>query len=116
MSMPMRAVETNTFIKKKHELSSLLKKLEDAQDDAVDIIVNTMNSTDKEVTLKMKLECAEALLGFQIKVSETISKDQLVRQIAEVKAKGLSQPLELAPGEKRKLPARLDMTTIQKVG
>ena len=115
MALPIKAVEVDNFVKKKHELAGLLKRLEDASESAVDIIVNTMTSTDKEVSTKMKLDCAESLLAFQIKVSDTISKDQLMRQIASVKAKGLSQQLELAPGEKRKLPPKLDMTTIQEL-
>jgi hypothetical protein len=113
MALPIKTVELPVFLKKRHELEGVLKKLEDVSEEAIDVIVNTMRST--ESTPKMKTDCAEVLLGFQIKVSETISKDQLTRQIAEVKAKGLSTPLELAPGEKRQLPPRLDMRTIQSV-
>lgn len=111
----LKTVAQPVFLKKKHELANLLKKLDSASEDAVDVIVNTMNSTDKSVTKAMKIDCAKAIVGLQIKTSETISKDELTRQIAEMKAKGMSTPLELAPGEKHKLPPRLDMMTIQSV-
>lgn len=114
MSMPaLKTVEQPVFLKKKHELADLLKKLEDVSDEAVDVVVGTMRSSDSSP--KMKSECATMLLTLQIKVSDTISKDQLTRQIAEVKSKGLSTPLTLEPGEKRKLPPKLDMKTIQSV-
>ena len=114
MALP-ELVPQDVFIKKTHELSRLLKLVEQGSEDAVELIIGTMNSTDPEVSVKMKVECAAKLLEIQIKVSETISKDQLTRQIAAIKAKGLSTPLELAPGEKRQLPPRLDMRTIQSV-
>lgn len=108
----LTAVEVPVFIKRKHELANLLKALEKGSVDAVDLIVSTMNSTSEDVTLKMKFECAKSLLDLQIKVAAEISKDSLVRQIAEIKAKGLSRPLELQEG--RTAPM-IDFNTIQEI-
>lgn len=115
MSEAVTAVEKPLFIKKKHELASLLKTVEQGSADAVELLINTMNAPEDKVPLKTKLECAKAILDIQIKVSESISKDQLTRQIAEIKANGLSTPLELAPGERKRLPPTTDFTTIQEV-
>ncbi len=106
-------VPQDNFIKKTHELSSLLKNIEAGSRDAVDVLVNTMNSDDKEVPLKLKVECADKLLHLQVKIADTISKDQLTRQIASIKVKGMSASLG---SEDRPLAPILDMTTIQQIG
>lgn len=106
-------VEQPIFVKKKHELAGLLKAVERGSVEAVDLLVNTMNSTSEDVSLKTKLDLAKYLVDTQIKLSDTISKDQLTRQIAEIKVKGLSTPL--GPEEKKRLPPTTDFGTIQKV-
>ena len=111
----LKTVEQPLFVKKKHELASLLKEIEKGSSEAVDLLVCTMNSDGDKVDLKTKLECAKILLDLQIKVSSEISKDQLTRQIAEIKVKGLSTPLELEPGQKKRLPPTTDFSTIQLV-
>lgn len=113
MSEVMKAVEVPVFVKKRHELATLLKQLEFGSQDAVELLIATVGNV--EAGLKMQVECAKVLIDMQVKVSAEISRDQLVRQIAEIKAKGLSTPLELEGGGKR-LPPKLDLTTIQKVG
>jgi hypothetical protein len=116
MSEVVKAVEQPLFVKKTHELSGLLKAVERGSKDAVDLIVDTMNETDEtKVSLKVRLDLAKFLVDAQVKISDTISKDQLVRQVAEIKAKGLSTPLELQPGEKKRLPPTTDFNTIQEV-
>ena len=114
MKEALVAVEQPVFVKKKHELAGLLKALERGSEDAVDLIVETMNSTDEKVSLKTKLDLAKALVDMQIRVADTISKDQLTRQIAEIKANGLKTPLALEPGQKRLAPMT-DFNTIQEV-
>ena len=115
MSEAITAVEQPVFVKRKHELADLLKQIERGSKGAVQLIVATMESTDETIGLKTKLECAKALLDLQIKVADQISKDQLTRQIAEIKANGLTKPLELQPGEKKRLPPTTDFDTIQEV-
>ncbi len=110
------AVPQPIFIKKKHELAGLLKSVESGSEDAVELLIRTMNASEEDgVPLKTKLECAQALLDLRIKLTAEINKDQLTRQIAEIKAKGLSTPLELQPGEKRRLPPTTDFDRIQVV-
>lgn len=108
-------VEQPLFVKKKHELAGLLKALENGSVDAVELIVETMNSKSDDISLKTKLECAKSLLDMQIKVSAEISKDSLTRQIAEIKAKGLSLPLGPEEVGKKRLPPTTDFGTIQVV-
>jgi hypothetical protein len=98
------------FVKRKHELSDLLKQLDSVTPEAVDLLVDTMRN-DK-VELKERLKCADKIVDYKIAVSEAINKDELTRQIAEVKATGLKQPL--VPDGKPSAP-RLDMNNIQKV-
>lgn len=108
------SVEMPVFVKRKHELADLLKAVERGSKSAVAVLVDTMESKDATIGLKTRLECAKTLLDLQIKVVDQISKDQLTRQIAEIKANGLSKPLELQ-GEKKRLPPTTDFDTIQDV-
>lgn len=111
MAMPPKTVEVPVFIKRVHELAGVLKLIETGSRDAVDLLVNTMNSKDDTISIRMKVDCAQKLLDLQVKIADTISKDQFMRQIAEVKIKGMSQPLEV--GEDKPSAPRLDMKTIQ---
>lgn len=108
------AVEKPVFIKKVHELAGLAKKLDKVSDGAIDVIVNTMN--DPKTDPKLKVTCATTLADMHIKVNDIISKDQLTRQIAEIKKNGLSTPLALEPGQSKPLPPKRDFLTIQNVG
>lgn len=113
MGEVVKLVEQPLFIKKKHELADLLKAVERGSEDALGLIVNTMNSEDATIGLKTRLECAKMVLELQLKISAEISKDQLTRQIAEIKKNGLSTPLG-QDGPKR-LPPKTDFGTIQAV-
>jgi hypothetical protein len=112
----LTAVVQPVFIKKKHELDKVLKAIEKGSVDAVELLVNTMNSEVEDesqkgfIPLTRRLECAQALLNLQVKVADVISRDQFARQIAEVKVKGLPNNLEIS--EKR---ARINFTEIQDV-
>ena len=114
MASQITVVEKPVFIKKKHELAKMLKLLDKASEDAIDIIVQTMTSTVPEVTHRMKMDCAKALLDLQLRVSTEISRDELMRQMAEIKANGLSRPLG-EDGEQKQLPPRVDFLNIQNV-
>lgn len=94
MSEVIVAVDKPQFVKKTHELASLFKLLDSGSKDAVELIVETMNAKDGEdaVPLKFRLQCAEKIIDLKIKVAETISKDQLTRQIAEIKVNGIPPP------------------------
>ena len=113
MTEVIKTVATPVFVKRVHELASLLKLVEKGSKDAVDLLVDTMNAKDEDVGRKMRVQCAEALVTLQIKIADTISKDQLTRQIAEIKIKGLTHGGETEEG-KAKAP-RVDFMTIQEV-
>lgn len=104
--------EGQIFVKRKHELADLLKQLDKVTPDAVELIAETMN--DENQTTKTRLECAKALIDYKVRVTDQINKDDLTRQIAEIRATGLKTPL--VPDDTRKPAApRLDMNNIQSV-
>lgn len=105
--------EGSLFVRKKHELADLLKKVEKESPGALEVVSQILSSTDEEkVPMKIKLETARWLLEFQKGLSETISRDELTRQIAEFKANGARS---LVADEEKPSAPRLDMTTIQKI-
>lgn len=108
------AVDKPQFVKKTHELASLLKLLDSGSEDAVELLVETMNAKDGEnaVPLKLRVQCAEKIIDLKIKVAETISKDQLTRQIAEIKVNGLPPPEGTTVRPKGPV---IDFDTIKKV-
>lgn len=110
------AVEQPLFIKKKHELADLLKQVERGSKDAVELIVTTMNETDEKIVpLKTRLECAKALLEMQIKISAEISRDQLTRQVAEIRKHGMATPLGLEAGAPKRIAPSMNFDMVQKV-
>lgn len=106
--------EGSIFIKKKHELDPLLKEVEKGGKGAVALLIATME--DDKLPLKVRLDAGNKLLDYQIQIADIISRDSLVRQVAEIKATGLKTPLEQVPGNGKPLPPRLDMNNIQDVG
>jgi hypothetical protein len=107
------AVDKPQFVKNTHELTSLFKLLDAGSTDAVELIVKTMNAKDDEVGLKMRIQCAEKIIDLKIKVAETISKDQLTRQIAEIKVNGIPPPSG-STADRPRGPV-IDFDNIQKV-
>lgn len=105
-------VEQPLFVKKgRHELLSLLKLVEGGTGEAVQLLIDTMRNANEET--KHKIKAAELLLDLEVKIKAEISRDQLTRQIAEIKAKGLSTPLTL---EEKVAAPKTDFTQIQAVG
>lgn len=105
--------KAKALIKNKHELSKLLKKLESASADAVELLVNTMNSTAESVSHKMKVDCAEVLINFQISVASTIAKDEITRTVADFKLNSGSHQLVDESG-RNKAPM-LNFSDIQEI-
>lgn len=105
------APKPKTILKKKHELAKLLKRLDEASMDAVDVLVNTIRSTEESVSPKMKAECAEVLLNFQIKVADVISKDQITRAVADFKLNNGSH--QLVDNEGRSKAPMLNFEDVQ---
>jgi GTPase Era involved in 16S rRNA processing len=114
MSSEVVVADKPVFVKKKHELADLLKRVQAGSAQAVDLIVETMNA-EEGVSLKTKLECAKLLLDIEIKVSAEISRDQLTRQIAEIKATGVVPMGGSTVGNTRQAP-KIDFSSVQKVG
>lgn len=111
--MAVALKEGAVFVRKKHELTDLAKRLDTVSIEAVDLIAETM--ADVNVPKKERLRCAETLIDLKIRITDQINKDELTRQIAEIKAKGLSTPLVPGDGQPKPSAPRLDMNTIQKV-
>lgn len=111
--MAVALKEGTIFIRKKHELTDISKKLDTVTDEAIDLLAETMR--DDKASRKERLECARDILDYKVSIADQINKDELNRQIAEIKAKGLSTPLVPADGTPKPSAPRLDMQTIQKV-
>lgn len=75
----------HTFIKRKHSLDALHKDLDHASKEAVEVLLDIMQTTQDE---KLKASCAEKLLKFKIDVATEIGTDQMQRLIAEIKFGG----------------------------
>jgi hypothetical protein len=113
MSKVVEAVESPVFVKRKHELADLYKSLERATPAAVDLLVQTMNN--EELSLKERRTAAEKLIDLQVKVAEVVSKDGLLRQVAEIKAKGMIPQLSTAGGTQKKQGPSIDFDNLQEV-
>jgi len=109
----IKTVEKPLFVKGKHELQALLKKIQRGSAEAVDMLIETMNNTEVEV--KTRVACAQSLIEYEVKITDQINKDQLTRQVAEVRAKGLIGNGSTVDGEDKPLPPRVDFTQIQEV-
>lgn len=110
MNDAVEMVEQPVFIKKTHELASLLKKIKQGSAKAVDMLIETME--DEEVETKVRVACAQSLIEYEVKITDQINKDQLTRQVAEIKVKGLVTPL--GAGDKP-LPPVVNFSQIQEV-
>lgn len=94
-----------SFLKDRHELAKLFKQLDKASQAAVKLLTDTLDSKDENVTIKMKLECAERLLDFYMRTAKQISDDDMSRLIAEVKLAPGKPGFTLKEGEKPAKPA-----------
>lgn len=107
--------EGPVFVKKKHELSDIAKRLDKLTIDSIDLMEESLADAENKLTLKERLKLAETILDLKVRITDQINKDELNRQIAEIRAKGLSTPL--LPNDEKPKPGapRLDMNTIQSV-
>jgi hypothetical protein len=110
--MPAALKEGQIFVKKKHELADLMKQLDRITPDAIEELGNAL--TNDKLPLKDRLRIAEVVIDMKIRVADQISKDELTRQIAEIKATGLKTPLVDNDTPKPSGP-RLELGTIQSV-
>ena len=109
--MAVALKEGQVFVKRKHELADLFKKLDKASAEALDLLLEIMN--DPKETRKNRSDCARVVLDYTVRVADQMDKSELTRQIAEIKVNGKSTPL-VPEDEKPKAPM-LDMSTIQSV-
>lgn len=107
------AVEVPTFVKRKHELTELYKSLERATPQAVELLVEDMNNPD--LPRKERRAAAEKLIDLQVKVSDVMSKDSLMRQVAEARVNGYVPKLDATGGGQKPQGPSLDFGTIQEV-
>jgi hypothetical protein len=74
--------ENPSFLKDKIQLQKLLKDLNKASKEALEILVNIMETTKDE---KLKAQCAKDILQFTIATNKEVNADQMQRLIAEIK-------------------------------
>lgn len=104
--------ELPSFIKKKHELDAVIKKLEAGSKEAAELLINIAN--DEKADLKLRKDCAVEILTTLAKMTEQRSKDQMNRMIAEIKIRpgGASKTLKLE--EDKQYPV-LDFNTVREI-
>lgn len=105
-----------SFIKKKHPLGGLKSQVERHSKEAIELIIKTMNDPTQDV--KYRVSLAKQLLELQIELTDTISKDNMARLIAEIKLnRGGSNTIDFTTVDeapKKKRPT-LDFDTIRVV-
>jgi plasmid stability protein len=105
-------VKKHSFLDDEVQLKKLSRELSKASKDAIDVLVEMLQSEDK----RMKMQAAIKLLELDVEVKKTISQDQLQRLIAEVKLSGTgSKTLEIEDGSERKNRPIVDFSNIRSI-
>jgi hypothetical protein len=66
---------------RKNDLAKLLKTMEKATPDALEVLLAAMK--DETVDMKIRVDIAKKIVETRVSLSESISKDQLMRSIGE---------------------------------
>jgi len=74
---------TQISFERRNDLTKLLKQLDKLTPDSIATLVEVLQ--DKEADPKLRVDVAKTLLATRIAVSESISKDQLGRSIAQAR-------------------------------
>jgi len=74
---------TQISFERRNDLQKLLKQLDKLTPDSIATLVEVLQ--DKEADPKLRVDVAKTLLATRIAVSESISKDQLGRSIAQAR-------------------------------
>lgn len=102
-----------SFLKEKHELTTLLKSLDKASTKAIKLLTDTMDNAKTDE--KTRLECANKIISFYMAASKQINDEDMARLIAQVRlGKPQGKSVGLTDGDKPPQPA-LDFTNIKKV-
>ena len=67
----------------KHSLAKTLKKLDKNVDAALSVVLEVI--ADPEADAKVRLQAAQYIIDTKVRIDDTINKEMLTRQIAEVK-------------------------------
>lgn len=86
MGANLKVSEVGFHRKQSHPLSKLLRSLTAESTDAVEILVEIMNSKDSDN--KIRLAAASKLLDLQRQIANDIEEDQLKRVLCNVKFGG----------------------------
>lgn len=74
------------FIRKKHDLQSTFKLIEKGSDKAIEMLIAAIS--DPALDPKFKAQISLEYLTLMMAMSDTISKDNIARQVAQVKLGG----------------------------
>ena len=88
----MEPAQMKLTLAKKNDLVKMLKQMERLTPDAMAVMVEVLN--DKEADIKIRVDIAKTLLDTRIKLSESISKDQLTRTLGEHKMRMMENPVQ----------------------
>lgn len=64
-----------------HDLKATLRKLTKVSDEAIEVLVSLLGSTDERI----RMTAADKLLGFQVDISDRIEKDAFQRLLARAR-------------------------------
>lgn len=87
------------FTKDRIKLQKLLKTLDKASKEAVEVLIKIMNSTEDE---KLKADCAKQIVNFYIAIAEKVNADAMQRMVAEARLGNGSKnliPIGQAPAD-----------------
>lgn len=77
----------------KHSLTKTLKKLDKNVDKALEVVLEVI--ADAEADPKIRLQAAQYIIDTKVRIDDTINKEILSRQIAEVKMLQAQQPRQV---------------------
>lgn len=77
----------------KHSLTKTLKKLDKNVDKALEVVLEVI--ADVEADPKIRLQAAQYIIDTKVRIDDTINKEILSRQIAEVKMLQAQQPKQM---------------------
>lgn len=107
-SSQMLVIENEiSFTQDEIKLKKLLKALDKASVEAVEVLLKCMHSQDE----KIRLTAATKLLDFHIDVTEKINADKIQRMVAEIKLVKSTNG-SLVPIDESKRPV-VDFTTVR---
>lgn len=79
-NLPIPVDSVLTFARK-NDLQKVLRKIDKSVDKSIEFLEKVMLNENND--LKLRVDCAKTILDKKVQISESVSKDQLSRTVAE---------------------------------